>query len=269
MRMFTLARLFCCSAAAVLLAACAAQGLTPVEASNPGGKEMIAAAEAQPPQIYRFFPGDELAVTAVNRPELTVTAKVDPYGFIAYPYLGQINVKNLTSEEVAVRLSRALQEGGYYNRTQISVSFVASKEQFVYVLGEVKKPGEIAISGSISLLAAIGKAGGQTYEAEMSTVLWMRGRQSPPGVVKLDLQSLGDPRGGDARIPNLTLLPGDIVYVPDSVIASVERFMRRILTIISPVIALEQGIVLYPDVEAALRGGGGGGGGQNINIIVP
>lgn len=259
-------------AAAALLGACAATGDTPVEASNPTGKEMMAEAEARPaetrpPLVYRFYPGDELTVNAVNRPELAVTARVDPYGYIAYPYLGQVSVKNLSPQEVAERLARGLEEGGYYTRPLLHVSLVASKEQFVYILGEVKKPGAIPLIGSLTFLDAIGKAGGQTYDAEMSTVLWIRGRLSPPGVVKINLKDLGDPRRREPQIPNLTMIPGDVLFIPDSVIVSVERFMIRMLNIIRPVVELERGIVLYPDVESVLRGEPTSA--RNINIIVP
>lgn len=83
---------------------------------------------------------------------------------------------------------------------------------------------------SLTLLDAIGKAGGQTYDAEMSTVLWIRGRQSPPGVVKINLKDLGDSRMREPQIPNLTMIPGDVLFIPDSVIVSVERFMIRCST---------------------------------------
>ena len=254
MRSRTLARLIWWSAAIAALGGCAATGDKPIEAISPQGTEMVESVETPPPQIYRFYPGDELKVTAVNRPELTISTRVDPYGYIAYPYLGQVAVKNLTPQEVAERLTQGLREGGYYNRALLGVSFVASKEQFIYVLGEVKRPGAVAINGNISLLDAIGKAGGQTYDAEMSTVLWIRGRQSPAGVVKLNLNSFGDPRNSGPGISNLTLIPGDVLYIPDSVIASVERFFGRILNIIRPVVELERGIVLYPEVERFLRG---------------
>jgi polysaccharide export outer membrane protein len=248
-------------AAAALLGGCAATGEVPVEAGNAGGVEMITISEAQPAAqpvsaqpVYRFYPGDELAVIAVRRPELSVTARVDPYGYIAYPYLGQVKVQDLTAAEVAEHLTRGLREGDFYTSPVLSVSLVSAKEQFVYVLGEVKKPGAVTITGSMPLLAAISSAGGQTHDAEMSTVLWIRGRQSPPGVVKLDLAAFGDPRTRDPKIANLTLIPGDVLYVPDSVIASVERFMKRIFNILAPIVLLEQGLVLYPEVERFLRG---------------
>jgi polysaccharide export outer membrane protein len=260
--------------AIVALGACATSGNAPIEAVNSAGTEMVRLSQTQEQPQYRFYPGDELSVTAVNRPELTVgLVRVDPYGYISYPYLGQVNVKDLTSQEVAERLTRGLQDGDYYKRVALRVSFVGAKEQYVYVLGEVRTPGPIPITGGIPLLEAIGKAGGKTYDAEMSTVLWIRGRQSPPAVVKLDLNALGDPRSSDPKILNFTLIPGDVIYIPDSVIVSVQRFFNRMYDILRPIVLLESGIVLYDSVERVLTGryyaNKPGGGGTTTIIVTP
>jgi polysaccharide export outer membrane protein len=251
MRIARIVRCLLPAAVAVLLGACAATGTEPIEAVNASGSEMM---KAEPPGLYRFHPGDELSVSAINRPELTLTTRVDPYGYINYPYLGNVLVKDLTSSEVVERLTRGLQEGGYYKRVTLTVAFVSSREQYVYVVGEVKKPGPIQINGSISMIDAIGIANGPTHDAEMSTVMWVRGRQSPPGAVKVNMSALGDPRAAEAKIPNLRLIPGDVVYVPDSTLAATQRFFNRMFDIIRPFVALETGIVLWNDVELTLRG---------------
>lgn len=220
---------------------------------------MVKPVDAHVPQKYRFFPGDELSVSAVGRPELSVTAtRVGPDGYISYPYLGQVRVKGLTAQEVAERLTWGLKEGNYYKRVALTVSFIASGQQYVYVLGEVQKPGPIAIAGSVSLLDAIGGAGGQTYDAEMSTVLWIRGSQTPPGVVRLNLSALGSPYSSNPSIPHLMLIPGDVIYVPDSPIASVQRFMNRMFDIFRPVVDLGTGVVLYQGLLQNRYPNGGG-----------
>jgi polysaccharide export outer membrane protein len=262
----TLARLIWWSMVFALLGGCAATGIEPIEATNPAGSEMLASTQA--PQHYRFYPGDELSVAAVNRPELNVTTRVDPYGYISYPYLGQVYVKDLTPQEAAELLTRSLQNADYYRQIALGVSFVASKEQFVYVVGEVKKPGPIPITGSISLVDAIGLAGGQTHDAEMSTVMWIRGRQSPPGAVKVNMSAFGDPRAEDAKIPNLKLIPGDVVYVPDSAIAATQRFFNRMFDIIRPFVALGAGIVLWDEADLVLRGEDPRGSNNTTTIIV-
>src|SRR5688572_20815156 len=146
-------KLLCLATIVALLGACAGVGFEP-EPGNDNGKEIVPQPVETAPKAYQFYPGDELAISAVNRPELTVTARVDPSGNITYPYLGQVNVRNLTAEQVSERLARGLQEGGYYSRVHIGVALMSSRDQFVYVLGEVKKPGQVLISGSISLLEA-------------------------------------------------------------------------------------------------------------------
>ena len=253
MRLRTLINALLMMVAAALVAGCAATGITPLESLNANGAENLSKDEN--PEVYRFNPGDQLSVRAVNRPELTVPSLyVDPYGFISYPYIGQVQVMNLTAQEIADRLAQGLRDGDYYKRVDLGVNFLGSKDQFVYVLGEVKKPGPIAFTGRMTLLDAIGLAGGQTYDSEMSTVLWVRGRQKPPGVVKIDLSSFGDARSADPKLANLALIPGDVVYIPDSAIASVQRFANRMFDIIRPFVALETGIVLYDSVELILRG---------------
>lgn len=255
-------RILCFATVLAMLSACAAPKAPLIEATNPAGAKMLANS-APKPVVYRFNPGDELSVTAVGEPSLSVTEKIDPYGYMAYPYLGQVYVKGLSPQQVAARLTHELEARGYYKRMMLSVSFVSAGDQYVYVLGEVKRPGPISITGSIPLLSAIGRAGGYTYDAQMSSVLWIRGNQSPPGVVKLNLASLGDPRAASQSIPNLALAPGDVLYVPDTVIASVQRFFKRISDILTPIVQLEQGIVLYPDVKSALKGQSG----KTITVI--
>lgn len=254
---------------AILLGACATTTM-PIEAANANGSELVAPIKPDgQPQHYRFYPGDELSVRAVNRPELTITTRVDPYGYIVYPYVGPVLVKDLTADQVAERLAQGLKDGDYYRRVALGVSFVSSKEQYVYVLGEVKKPGPVPFIGSgISLLEALGRADGMTYDAEKSTVLWMRPRQSPPGVAKVNLAGLGDAAVSDPRIPNFQLSAGDIVYVPDSTIASVQRFMNRMFDILRPIVALESAVVLYDSAERVLSGRYPPAGSNNETFVV-
>jgi hypothetical protein len=53
---------------------------------------------------------------------------------------------------------------------------------------------------------------------------------------------------------NVTLQPGDIVYVSTKTIADMGRFMQYIGQIISPIVSIESGIVLWPQVVDVLQG---------------
>ena len=53
---------------------------------------------------------------------------------------------------------------------------------------------------------------------------------------------------------NVTLQRGDILYVPPSNLALTDRFFRHLATALGPIVTLEQGIVLYPQVEKVVTG---------------
>jgi hypothetical protein len=72
--------------------------------------------------------------------------------------------------------------------------------------------------------------------------------------VKLDLAAFGDPRSKNPRIPNFKLVPGDVIYIPDSTIVATQRFMNRMFDIIRPFVLVESGIVLYDSVSRILFG---------------
>lgn len=219
---------------------------------NEQGQQVLASKETIPGG-YRFYPGDEISIISVRRKELSMTVTVDPYGKIMYPYVGEVQAQGLTASELSERLNEALIATAHYRDPQLVVGLTSSREQIVYILGEVNRPGPIPITGKINLLEALGRAGGKTYDAEMATVWFIRGSQSPPGVVKLDLDAMYDPKS-DVPILNVPMIAGDVLYIPDSIIASVERFFVRLGHIIGPIVDLERGIALWPLVEDVLQG---------------
>jgi len=97
--------------------------------------------------------------------------------------------------------------------------------QRISVLGQVNNPQTIVIKGKLTLVEAITQAGGFNENSVKSSVIVLRGE-------------LGDLRGyrvnvnrilgkGDIGL-NIALEPGDIVYVPKTFIADIERFLRDV-----------------------------------------
>lgn len=95
----------------------------------------------------------------------------------------------------------------------------------VSVLGEVKSPKIINIKEKFSLVEAITEAGGYTENAVTSSVIIVRGELGALKGYRIDLNRIL--KKGDIRL-NIELKPGDIVYVPKTFIADVERFLRDI-----------------------------------------
>lgn len=93
----------------------------------------------------------------------------------------------------------------------------------VSILGEVKTPKVINIKGKLSLVEAITEAGGYTDNAVTRSILVIRGELGSQKGIRLNLSRIL--KKGDIA-QNINLKPGDIVYVPRTFIANIERFLR-------------------------------------------
>jgi polysaccharide export outer membrane protein len=103
----------------------------------------------------------------------------------------------------------ALLADGYLVNPQVNVFVTEFRSQKVVVLGRVKQPGLIELSGSISLLELISKAGGLEIDAG-DTATIKRQENGRDTIIPIDLLSLIE--GGDLS-QNLAIQDGDTVVV--------------------------------------------------------
>jgi polysaccharide export outer membrane protein len=123
-----------------------------------------------------------------------------------------------------------------------------SRDQRVFVLGEVNKQSAIPIRHRITLLQAITEAGGFTRDAKKSAVLVMRGNLSEPEIMKVDAERMDMAAG-------LPLERGDIVYVASSAFANVEKIAVRLSHILGPFYDLARTMVWGAAAGDVLEGG--------------
>jgi protein involved in polysaccharide export with SLBB domain len=106
-----------------------------------------------------------------------------------------------------------LQEGdmsqNIYLHPDDFVFIPSSLSQEVYVLGSVITPRTVPFSDPMTLISAIAGANGPAYDAYLGHVAIVRGSLSQPQLIEVDYNAVL--RG---KAPNVTLEPGDIVYVP-------------------------------------------------------
>jgi polysaccharide export outer membrane protein len=95
----------------------------------------------------------------------------------------------------------------------------------VSVLGEVKAPKMIIVKAKLTLVEAVTEAGGFTDNAVQSSVIVLSGELGAMKGYRVDMSRIF--KKGDIGL-NIELEPGDIVYVPRSFIADLERFLRDI-----------------------------------------
>lgn len=169
-------------------------------------------------QDYELGPGDIINVIVWDHPEITIPAGsyrsaeqsgtlVADDGTIFFPFAGTIKVAGKTTRQVRDMLSQRMSK--VIENVQLDVRIVAFRSKRVYVVGEVKQPGLQPINDiQMTMLEAINRAGGITEEADHGNVLLTRAGET----WRVDLQALYE--DGDVS-QNVSLLPGDIVNVPD------------------------------------------------------
>jgi polysaccharide export outer membrane protein len=111
-----------------------------------------------------------------------------------------------------------------------------NRDHKVFVLGEVNKQAAVPVGERLTLLEAIAEAGGFTRDASKGSVVVMRGNLSEPEIMKIDAERV-------EFVHDIPLQRGDIVYVPSTGFASVERVAMRLSHILEPLYRLTRTIV--------------------------
>lgn len=179
---------------------------------------------------YRIGPGDVLSVVFPLNPEINHEGPVGPDGRFALPFAGQLDVSGLTPLAVETLIATSLRKGGVVDDARPSVT-VTRYGASVFVGGEVRNPGAVALSARMNPAQAIISAGGLLDTAKSKRVVIIReGAGGAPVTQIVDLQAYV--RRGDAAAAVL-LHPRDVVFVPKSSIAEVnlwiEQHINRVL----------------------------------------
>jgi len=102
------------------------------------------------------------------------------------------------------------------------VVIAINTEGRVMIFGAVGAPGIYNMINKMTVMEAILSAGGYLKQsAEMGSVIVIRGPAEKPVILKLNLKKMltrGD------RTEDISVKPGDFVYVPTSFISNLERF---------------------------------------------
>lgn len=202
----------------LLLGACA----TPPRLGAIPGSIAVAPAALEP---YRIQPGDQLEIRFFHTPEQNVTLPVRPDGYISLPLVYELSVAGRTVEEVREELvERCSDELAHPEIAVIVRSFSGYR---VHVGGEVDRPGVLELSGPRTVLQAVFEAGGFLPTASPSDVLVVR--LGPDGTHELLAANLADVLVGKNDGGNFTLRPYDVVFVPTSTIADVNKWVDQYL----------------------------------------
>jgi polysaccharide export outer membrane protein len=100
-----------------------------------------------------------------------------------------------------------------------------TEERNVYVLGEARTPGIYKMTPKLTLLQALGKAGGYKDEALIGEIRIIRGGLDNPQFIVADTKAILE--GGDMS-KDVYLKNNDIIYIPKTKIANWNAFLAKI-----------------------------------------
>ncbi len=174
---------------------------------------------APPPQV--LGPGDQVELRLVGRPDSVQLCTIGPDARLYFEPCLPVSVGGLTLSGLASAVETAAAD--YFKEPVVEAHLVTPVSVTATVLGEVTRPGPVALRGGERVLDLIARAGGPaTSESAINTenlgdlagALYVRNGELLP----VDLVALVE--RGDQR-QNIQVHPNDYLYIP----ASYERLV--------------------------------------------
>ncbi len=172
------------------------------------------AASVVPQANYVLAPNDLISIKVFQEDDLETHVRVAKDATITFPLVGVVRVGGKTPQEAA-RTFRAMLAKGYLVNPQVTVSTLEYFKYRLTVLGEVQKPGsyDFPDRDRLTLLEAIGLAGGYTRGADPSKVLIKRVVNGRETVYRLNAKNMAS-EGSTAAFE---VLSGDVITVAESI----------------------------------------------------
>jgi len=179
---------------------------TPGQGAPPQGQ---AATPPPLPTDYVIGVGDVLNVFFWTAKEMSLgDALVRPDGKISLPLLNDIQAAGLTPMQLAEELKKAASKFVRDGDATVIVSAINSRT--VYVVGEVGRPGPFQLGSEMTVLHAIGEAGGFLETANKGDVTILR---TENGQQRRFRFNYNDVVKGRNIQQDIRLLPGDTILV--------------------------------------------------------
>jgi polysaccharide export outer membrane protein len=113
---------------------------------------------------YVIGPRDVLTITVYDQADLTGKYNVEGDGSFAFPLIGRVRAGGLTLRALEAELRKQL-ANGFLKHPQVSVAVEQYRSQRVFIMGEVRAPGTYQLTGDMSLIEALARAGSTTNDA--------------------------------------------------------------------------------------------------------
>ena len=163
---------------------------------------------------FLLGPEDVLDIVVWRNDDLTQKGMVvRPDGKISMPLIGEVIAGGRTSNELASQIALRLKE--FKERPTVTVSVKEVNSYYVYVMGEVGKPGKYQLKSHATVLQALAVANGFTVYAAKNKMQVIRNVQTEDGTLReIRIPARYDDLISGHGVGNFVLKTGDVVVVP-------------------------------------------------------
>ena len=158
---------------------------------------------------YQIGPEDVLHISVWKEPDLDREVLVRPDGGVSFPLVGDIQVSGRTPLEIQNEIKSRLDR--FIPDAEVTVSVTKISGYTIFVVGEVKTPGQFTLGRYVDVVQALTLAGSVTPYASADNIKILRRVAGKEKVFKFDY---GDIKKGRKLSQNIILQSGDVVVVP-------------------------------------------------------
>ena len=162
---------------------------------------------------YRICANDLIEIRVFQEPDLDSRVRIGGDGSVTLPLVGAVVLGGQTVNEASDVL-RQKYGARFLVNPQLTVTVMEFSKKRFTVLGQVQSPGSYSMpdNETVTLLQAIGMAGGYTRIAEPSNITVKRIGDGAESLLRLNAKRMAR---GDASAA-FRILPGDVISVPES-----------------------------------------------------
>lgn len=171
--------------------------------------------------VHTLQLGDRVRVTVYQEDDLAANPRIDARGRISLPLVGEVVIGGLTLPRAQHVIEEAYKDGRFLRNPQVTITVEEYAPREVSIQGAIRNAGRyvLPVESTFTVVELVTKAGGFTDIAKGTAVSITR--VAPDGskqVFTVDVESLIRGRKSGRGSEDILLQPGDIVYVPESLI---------------------------------------------------
>ncbi|MEA3348498.1 MAG: polysaccharide biosynthesis/export family protein [Pseudomonadota bacterium] len=158
---------------------------------------------------YRIGSGDVLEISVWKEESLSREVIVPPDLTIAFPLIGEIEVKEMTVSDLRREVTKRLND--FIPDATVTVMLRQINSLRAYVIGKVNKPGQFPIDLDTTAMQLLAMAGGLNPFAAAGKIYILRHQEGKMIKIPFDYREI---EKGKNLAQNIVLRRGDVIIVP-------------------------------------------------------